>query len=112
MTEEKANLFMLGVKEYLPNESLSMVRGRLDKVDDSKANIMSVMNFKSPTIAIILSVLIGTLGIDRFYAGDIGLGILKLLTAGGCGIWWFIDLFLIMKRVKEKNLNDLMNALQ
>lgn len=34
----------------------------------------------------------GVLGIDRFYRGQIGLGILKLLTAGGCGIWALIDL--------------------
>jgi TM2 domain-containing membrane protein YozV len=34
----------------------------------------------------------GALGIDRFYRGQVGLGILKLLTMGGCGIWALIDL--------------------
>ena len=53
-------------------------------------------------IAIILSVFTGCLGVDRFYMGYIGLGILKLITLGGCGIWWFIDLILIA----TKNLND------
>lgn len=51
---------------------------------------------KSKTVAIILSVLLGELGIDRFYLGYVGLGILKLITAGGCGIWWLIDLILII----------------
>ena len=37
----------------------------------------------------------GELGIDRFYLGYTGLGILKLITAGGFGIWWLIDLILI-----------------
>ena len=50
---------------------------------------------KSKTTALILSILLGELGVDRFYLGYGGLGILKLITAGGFGIWWLIDLILI-----------------
>lgn len=50
---------------------------------------------RSFIVAVILSVLIGSLGIDRFYMGYVLLGILKLITLGGCGIWWIIDLILI-----------------
>ncbi len=45
--------------------------------------------------ALLLSVLVGGLGVDRFYLGYTGLGVLKLLTLGGCGIWSLIDLILI-----------------
>jgi TM2 domain-containing membrane protein YozV len=44
---------------------------------------------------LLLSILVGTLGIDRFYMGYVGLGILKLITLGGFGIWWLIDLILV-----------------
>jgi len=37
------------------------------------------------------TVLFGVIGVDRFMRGQIGLGILKLLTAGGAGIWALID---------------------
>lgn len=53
-------------------------------------------------IALLLSIFVGALGIDRFYMGHILSGILKLLTFGGLGIWWLIDLILIA----TNNLQD------
>jgi len=58
---------------------------------------------KDRTIALILSILLGTLGIDRFYVGDLVMGILKLLTAGLFGVLWVIDWFLIMGRADAYN---------
>ncbi len=58
--------------------------------------------------ALLLSIFVGSLGIDRFYMGYIGLGILKLLTLGGCGVWWLIDVILIAsKNLKDVNGNPL-----
>ncbi|MBK9094077.1 MAG: TM2 domain-containing protein [Anaerolineae bacterium] len=62
------------------------------------------MQAKSHTTAILLSIFVGVLGIDRFYLGYTGLGILKLVTGGGFGLWWLVDMILIaMNRLPDAN---------
>jgi TM2 domain-containing membrane protein YozV len=58
--------------------------------------------------ALLLSWLLGYFGIDRFYLGYTGLGILKLITGGGCGIWYIIDLIMILlNKMKDAQGNEL-----
>ncbi|ADK95555.1 TM2 domain protein [Prevotella melaninogenica ATCC 25845] len=96
-------LMMLSSK--IPAGSIPSVRTRLENTDISESEILALQSqMKDPLLSILLSIFIGTLGVDRFYIGDVGLGIGKLLTGGGCGIWWLIDIFLIVDATKQKNL--------
>jgi TM2 domain/GYF domain 2 len=68
------------------------------------AEIPGVFSDKDWLTAVLLSLFVGILGIDRFYLGYTGLGILKLITCGGLGIWALIDLILIaMGRLPDSN---------
>ncbi len=59
---------------------------------------------KDPAAALALSLVLVYFGVDRFYIGNIVLGILKLITAGGFFIWALIDWFLIMGSTRKANL--------
>lgn len=100
---DKTNMLLMSFSKYFPEESLMMIREKFENMDESKTSMLYTMSFKDPMTALILSIVAGPLGIDRFYIGDTGLGVAKLLTCGGCGIWTLVDYFLIMKRTKEKN---------
>jgi len=56
------------------------------------------------TLTLVMSIIFGQLGVDRFIMGHIGLGILKLITFGGFGIWWLIDVILIATRYNFSNI--------
>ncbi len=65
-------------------------------------------NTKNNTMALLLCLLFGFLGIHRFYVGKVGTGIIQLFTVGGFGIWWFIDLIIIlMGQFTDKDGNKL-----
>jgi TM2 domain-containing membrane protein YozV len=65
---------------------------------------------KSFIVTWVLSLLVGVFGVDRFYLGKVGTGLLKLFTFGGLGIWWFVDLIIILcNGARDKQGNKLVD---
>lgn len=68
------------------------------------------MNDKKIMVALILSILFGGLGFDRFYLGKIWTGLLKMFTFGGFGLWWLVDIILIASgSMRDKQGKSLTN---
>jgi TM2 domain-containing membrane protein YozV len=107
MEAQKVDMFIMTNAKFFENYQINSIRDRLIAMDDSKWAMVSTMQFKDPTVSLIVSILVGSLGIDRFIIGDTGLGIGKLLTCGGLGIWAIIDWFLIMPATREKNMQKI-----
>jgi len=75
---------------------------------EDKFLLLTSIDLKDPTILLVVSIFVGSLGIDRFMLGEIGMGVLKLLTGGLCGVLTIIDWFTVTKKTKELNFTNLM----
>ena len=111
MDSQKVDLFCMTNNKFFESYQVPHIRQKLLNADESKWDIIQTLQFKDPTTCLIISLLGGSLGIDRFYIGDTGLGVAKLITCGGLGIWTIIDLFLIMGAAREKNISKLQQFL-
>ena len=107
MEAEKVDMFIMTNGKFFEGHHVPMVKEKLLSLDESKWDRVQTLQFKDPTMILIISILIGSLGIDRFMIGDTGLGIGKLITCGGFGIWAIVDWFLIMGATREKNIQKL-----
>jgi TM2 domain-containing membrane protein YozV len=111
MEAQKVDMFILSNGKFFESHQVAQIREKLLEVDDSKWGALQTIQFKDPTTSIIVSLLAGGLGIDRFMIGDTGLGVAKLLTCGGMGIWTIVDWFMIMGKTREKNFARLQTIL-
>jgi len=111
MDTQKVDMFITINSKFFEGNQLMRIRDMLMNLDESKWIYIQTLQFKDPTTSLIISLLAGGFGVDRFYIGDTGLGIGKLLTCGGFGIWAIVDWFLIMGVAREKNFQRLMSIL-
>lgn len=111
MTQDRVDMFVMTNQKYLPAEKIVFLKQKLLEADENKFSLVSAVEFKDPTTLLLVSLFLGGLGVDRFMLGETGMGILKLLTAGVCGILTIIDWFSVQKKTKELNYNNLMLVL-
>lgn len=111
MDDDRVNRLLFLFSDRLPQESLAFVRERLKECDDELHIKYVLSQLKDPEMALVLSILLGWLGVDRLFIGSIGIGVGKLLTCGGALVWWVVDCFMIMDATRRKNLETMLMAL-
>lgn len=111
MDAQKVDMFIMTNKKFFPEDKLIYLREKLLATPDDKFSMASMVELKDPTTLLIVSLFLGSLGVDRFMLGDTGMGVLKLLTGGCCGILTIVDWFTIMNKTREMNFNKIMPLL-
>jgi hypothetical protein len=111
MEENKVDAYLMTNAKFFAPEQISMIRNKLLEAPDDILLKLHALGLKDPTTLLIVSIVAGGLGIDRFMLGETGLGIAKLLTCGGLGIWTIVDWFIIMGKTREINIEKLARIL-
>jgi TM2 domain-containing membrane protein YozV len=111
MEQSKVDIYIATNAKHFESHLIPHIHDMLLKADDSKFIYLQSLGLKDPTTMLIVSLFGGHWGIDRFMIGDTGLGVAKLLTCGGLGIWTIADWFMVQGRVRELNFDKLQRAL-
>jgi len=98
--------------KFFPADKIPQIRENLMRVPEHNIGALYALSFKDPTTMLLVSIFVGEFGVDRFMLGDIGLGVLKLLTFGGCLIWWAVDIALVQNKTRQLNYNLLVQTMQ
>jgi len=119
MEKNKVHAIMMQYRDLIDPENLPTLKNALERVDDSVYEELLLVPTKSPITTILLSVFCGGFGVDRFYLGDVGLGVTKLLlitllaipTFGLISIWSLLDIYFCYRKAKEINFKNVMQRL-
>ena len=112
--------YFINNKDRFPAEKIPLIKQKIHEIDVrtgrtmTDADIITVMDAvqtKTPTNMLLISIFLGGWGVDRFMMDEAGMGVLKLLTGGVCGVLWLVDVIQISGKVREDNFNKLMAAL-
>lgn len=119
MEQSKVYSIMMQYKELIPAENLPQLQRALENASDCVYERVSFLPTRSPLITLLLSVFCGAFGVDRFYIGDIGLGITKLLLCTPCiiftfgigSLWTLLDIYFCYEKAKKMNFDNLMREI-
>ena len=86
---------------------LPAIKAQLEQMNNNQVMLLQSAEFKKPSTIFMIALLLGW---ERFLLDDIGLGIVKVITAYGCGIWWLIDVISAKKRAQKYNFQQFQKA--
>lgn len=112
MDQQKIQMFLITNQKNFEASQIPFITKKLNELNDDQLMVVSTANYKEPTTMLIISLLLGGLGVDRFMLGETGMGVLKLLTAGCLGILTIIDWFNVMSKTRKKNFEIFLQSIE
>lgn len=100
MEKSKIDMFIIVNAENFNPQDLLIIKEKLETMSDDQLFLIQSADYQKPSFILMIAILLGW---ERFWLGEIGLGLLKILTCYGCFIWWFVDIFTAKARAKEYN---------
>jgi TM2 domain-containing membrane protein YozV len=111
MDQKKIQMFLITNQKKFEVSQIPFITKKLNELSDDQVMVVSTADYKEPVTLLMVSLFFGGLGADRFMLGEIGMGVLKLLTLGGLGIWTIIDWFNIISKTRKKNLETFLHSI-
>lgn len=106
---DRIQMFLAQRREFFDVTQTNEIARILPGLDEARFTAVNSASYKSPQTALILSLLAGGFGADRFYIGDMLWGVIKLITLGGFGLLVIYDWIVITKKTREANYKLFMN---
>lgn len=107
MEKSNVDLFLSLNGDKFPENSILLIKERLELMDSDKLLMLQTASFRNPTTILLIAIFLGW---ERFFLDEIGLGILKIVTCYGFMIWWLIDIFTAQDRTKKYNLEKFLDV--
>ncbi|MDR1725378.1 MAG: TM2 domain-containing protein [Bacteroidales bacterium] len=109
MDNDKINLWLSMNADCFNPSDLMQIKERLEKISDDKFFVLQGASFEKPNLMLLIAALLGW---ERFWLDDIALGVLKIITCYGCGIWWLIDICTAKERTRKYNYQKFNRLIQ
>ncbi len=100
MEKNRVDFFLAANSSKFESSALMSVRDALEKLNDDQFLAIQSIEYRDPSVIFIIAFFLGW---ERFWLDDIALGVVKIITCYGFGIWWLIDLFTAFSRAKKYN---------
>ena len=104
--KDKVDSYLLVNQKHFPAERIPYLKEKFYNMSESQFELVISTQLKDPVVLLVVSLLLGSFGVDRFMLGNIGYGILKLLLCWLL-ILTIVDWFLIMKKTREYNFQKI-----
>ena len=103
MDSNQVNFWLSINAECFAPEALQTIKSNLEQMNDNQMMYLQNASFEKPSTILLIAIFLGW---ERFWLNDIALGIVKIITAYGCGIWWLADIFTAKKRAQIYNFQQ------